>query len=129
MFGGLIDFTRQEMLESKHVLMTALREGRKFIDLFLSAKSTRFISAMFYEKENQVRLFIHFLFSFLFLSLYYSMYSFWILWRFFFMCVKSFLFYFILFYFILFYFILFYFILFYVFNLNYYWLSDLTHTV
>ena len=76
MFGGLIDFTRQEMLESKHVLMTALREGRKFIDLFLSAKSTRFISAMFYEKENQVRLFIHFLFSFLFLSLYYSMYSF-----------------------------------------------------
>ena len=64
MFGGLIDFTRQELLESKHVLMTALREGRKFIDLFLSAKSTKFISAMFYEKENQVEFFIYFFFFF-----------------------------------------------------------------
>ena len=55
MFGGLIEFTREENLESKNILMTALREGKKFIDLFLSVKSSKFISVMFYKKENQVK--------------------------------------------------------------------------
>ena len=70
MFGGLIDFTRQELLESKHVLITALREGRKFIDLFLSVKSTKLISVMFYEKENQVclTLFLSFFDTFLYFN-------------------------------------------------------------
>ena len=75
MFGGLIDFTRQELLESKHVLMTALREGRKFIDLFLSAKSTKFISAMFYEKENQVEFFIYFFFFFFYNCIFLCLHS------------------------------------------------------
>lgn len=35
--------------------MAALREGGKFIDLFLSQKSSKFISVLFYEKENQVQ--------------------------------------------------------------------------
>ena len=34
-FSGLIDFTRQENLDLRNILMTSLREGRKFIDLFL----------------------------------------------------------------------------------------------
>ena len=38
-FGGLIDFTRQENLDLRNILMTSLREGRKFIDLFLCQKS------------------------------------------------------------------------------------------
>ena len=52
-FGGLIDFTRQENLDLRNILMTSLREGRKFIDLFLCQKSSHLISVMFSEKENQ----------------------------------------------------------------------------
>ena len=52
-FGGLIDFTRQENLDLKNILMTSLREGRKFIDLFLCQKSSHLISVMFSERENQ----------------------------------------------------------------------------
>ena len=52
-FGGLIDFTRQENLDLRKILMTSLREGRKFIDLFLCQKSSHLISVMFSEKENQ----------------------------------------------------------------------------
>jgi hypothetical protein len=53
-FGGLIDFTKEPQLEKKTVLMHALREGGRFINLFLTPKSEKLLVRMFLQEKGQV---------------------------------------------------------------------------
>jgi Fanconi anaemia protein FancD2 nuclease len=49
---SLISLTKEENMARKHILMTALREGGKFLDLFLSPKSGNLFSLLFAKKAT-----------------------------------------------------------------------------
>lgn len=44
---GLIAFTKEDLFTTKKILSAALREGKKFMDLFLSLKSSLLVDAIY----------------------------------------------------------------------------------
>jgi hypothetical protein len=70
---GLIAFTKDDIFGTKKILSAALREGKKFMDLFLSTKSSILVDAMF-KYEVYLKQYLSFIYIYIYIYLYIYIY-------------------------------------------------------